>query len=1311
MKFGKYLASRQLELPEYSGHFIDYKALKKLIKQLAIPATTATKDSSNRPLTQAEIQQTLKENKASFFFRVERELDKVNSFYLEKQANLAINLDLLVMKKNELFNKTNEFIQQSNSTNGSASNATSAASSNSQSSINANFRNSISYLNLYQNFKKIHQDLVRLQQFIELNETGFSKVVKKWDKRSKSHTKELFISTAVSVQPVFHKNEINELSDLVTQSLFDLESIMDGDYSSLNSFASTNTTTATTTSQSHINVLSRTNSTTNMSIPNNDGIPSTGDATSQRHISISSLPGPNNFPGSRNNSIINLQNNEIDELYSSFVNVATIKDPDLSLLARWVDKVKSSSKTSGSQSSSSSTLHPSPKPLNAFARYKLSKIFLLSVSNLKISDTFLESFLDMIHYEIDFAFINDEFNNNKNILHECCSIPPASTHESSHHVIINNGVKVINSTDSINHSRTFIIKHIMNKMIPEQRTNLLICKDFNGRTCLHYASQNNRLDLIELLTPFFPKDHIDDLDNESMSPLLLAIKHGNFNVIKKLVQSGSNCFPQNDESKLQYLPINYACKFGDYKTLEYLLSYSKPNNSNELMNQQDVEGLPPIHVIARSGHYKLIKLLIQYGAEINRLDGLNKWTPIFYAASEGHVKTAQELVKLGAKLNIVDEDGYNVLYYCVVEGHINVLNELLNHYNTIQSNNDFKNKKIANINNIISEEIIATKQSSNNDIANSMNILGENDDDSEDSGSIDKNNVDSIPDLQLPPPILPLRRYGHNFLEQKVLIELIFPTDAEFINLFNLTTDLKPGRITLTSNISDIVPRNILLPIGGDTNASNNCVFQTDVDSLYEFRIDFEIFPKFGTRLIAKTTALSFSQIDTSSPEINSIQLPLFDLRLRNIGELKFNYQVIFPFSGTLLETSKFDTYWKSSTSFVNRQSLKLNAAGGLSPNNFLSPSSVHSVIGSGSNAPKTGAGTSNTSNLISNPLTSTNELVSGSAPSSIVTATSLSGEYLRLKICLLNDGTPVVCPHWSIPITESIDLYLPNLSLDQLSSITTDLFDYGKVIHDLSRMTIKDIGLIKKLLRIIYLPLDVLLEILNVEINLNLELVFPSLYELESLPFIGNIQSNLNNFIDFTLNDVFNHIRSSKLSHGASGRSIILLSSNSLICKILNWKQPNFPVFLIMNGIAYNSHKRRFESRTANGLLIDDIQKARSVGHSPINHGSPSFNKSSGDKTVSNHQEVTIRSIKEAVNFTINNNLIGLITSIHLLDLVPKLVPLIRSRGLVLVASSDVGDEENEESLQKELDSYTRTEINGLRFDDVLSFKEDVTM
>ena len=43
------------------------------------------------------------------------------------------------------------------------------------------------------------------QQFVEINAIGFRKILKKWDKRSKSTTKELYLARQVEVQPVFNR--------------------------------------------------------------------------------------------------------------------------------------------------------------------------------------------------------------------------------------------------------------------------------------------------------------------------------------------------------------------------------------------------------------------------------------------------------------------------------------------------------------------------------------------------------------------------------------------------------------------------------------------------------------------------------------------------------------------------------------------------------------------------------------------------------------------------------------------------------------------------------------------------------------------------------------------------------------------------------------------------------------------------------------------------------------------------------------------------------------------------------------------------
>jgi len=47
--------------------------------------------------------------------------------------------------------------------------------------------------------------LMGLQQFVEINAIGFRKILKKFDKRSTSTTKELYLVRQVDVQPVFNR--------------------------------------------------------------------------------------------------------------------------------------------------------------------------------------------------------------------------------------------------------------------------------------------------------------------------------------------------------------------------------------------------------------------------------------------------------------------------------------------------------------------------------------------------------------------------------------------------------------------------------------------------------------------------------------------------------------------------------------------------------------------------------------------------------------------------------------------------------------------------------------------------------------------------------------------------------------------------------------------------------------------------------------------------------------------------------------------------------------------------------------------------
>jgi CDK inhibitor PHO81 len=80
------------------------------------------------------------------------------------------------------------------------------------------------WTSLEEGWRLFERDLGKLQGFIEINATGFRKILKKWDKRSKSNTKEMYLERQVEVQPCFNREFIAKLSDIVAANLLDLES-------------------------------------------------------------------------------------------------------------------------------------------------------------------------------------------------------------------------------------------------------------------------------------------------------------------------------------------------------------------------------------------------------------------------------------------------------------------------------------------------------------------------------------------------------------------------------------------------------------------------------------------------------------------------------------------------------------------------------------------------------------------------------------------------------------------------------------------------------------------------------------------------------------------------------------------------------------------------------------------------------------------------------------------------------------------------------------------------------------------------------
>ena len=504
------------------------------------------------------------------------------------------------------------------------------------------------------------------------------------------------------------------------------------------------------------------------------------------------------------------------------------------------------------------------------------------------------------------------------------------------------------------------------------------------------------------------------------------------------------------------MPLNLACERGSIPIVELLLK-----NGAQIL--ADAEGLYPQHLVARSGQTpKLLLLLHEYGADLDQIDKLYGWTPLVHAASEGNVPCLETLLRLGADPNILDEKDLPAMYYAVWEGHLECMRLLTPHSK------------------------IRTASPMAMQISGALPAMGSN---APVPMSLDP---DAIPALELPPPIIPLRRYGHNFLDTKIVVQINFGENGEQPLVFFHDSKYPAARLTISSKISDLIPKNIMLPFQEDTRLVS---FQ--IDNLDSFTLDFDVFPAYGAKVIAKTVALpnTFRALLSSS---GSCCLPLFDPRLRAIGQISFHTQVIKPFQGKPLEITDFETYWKATSQFD----------------------------------------------------TNTTTFVTGS---------SLSGDFVRIYVQQTSDGVPVLWPRWTITCG-GIDVPISRLTYQQFKAVTAPSRNDVE-LASLSLYPVDRIPEMHKILATAGIMLHDALTLLPRGMHVNIQVLYPTPDEERSLSLGPSI--DINAFVDGLLTVVFDHARAQRAQSPNAVRSIVFSSYNPSLCTALNWKQPNFPVFL----------------------------------------------------------------------------------------------------------------------------------------------------
>ncbi len=184
---------------------------------------------------------------------------------------------------------------------------------------------------------------------------------------------------------------------------------------------------------------------------------------------------------------------------------------------------------------------------------------------------------------------------------------------------------------------------------------------------IHIAAEKRMKDvLLLLLTKLSIKD-VDCVTEMMETPLMMASKSGNLEIVKLLVEKGNaNIYLRG---KANSLPIHYAAKSTSSRAVEivqYLLAKSK----YESLNSPSFNLKTPLYLAVSSGNFETARFLLQQkGINIEAASINKQATPLIAACKKGKKDIVELLLANNANFKHRTAEGDSALHIAVKGSH------------------------------------------------------------------------------------------------------------------------------------------------------------------------------------------------------------------------------------------------------------------------------------------------------------------------------------------------------------------------------------------------------------------------------------------------------------------------------------------------------------------------------------------------------------------------------------------------------------------------------------------------------------------
>ncbi|KAL1490225.1 hypothetical protein ABEB36_012955 [Hypothenemus hampei] len=202
--------------------------------------------------------------------------------------------------------------------------------------------------------------------------------------------------------------------------------------------------------------------------------------------------------------------------------------------------------------------------------------------------------------------------------------------------------------------------------------NIYYEQDEGGDTHLHLAIVHGFVEVAYALIRATPHPRLLDTPNDaSQTPLHLAVETGQYQIARWLIIAGARPSPRDLQGNS---PLHIAARLGDLNLVKAITDpinakcrkvlvnppshYEKPK-----LDQWNYLGQACIHVAAQNGNIKILKHLIDCGADINAREGLKGWTVLHYAVENGD-KTMAELILPKCNIEVRTYNGLSAFQLC-----------------------------------------------------------------------------------------------------------------------------------------------------------------------------------------------------------------------------------------------------------------------------------------------------------------------------------------------------------------------------------------------------------------------------------------------------------------------------------------------------------------------------------------------------------------------------------------------------------------------------------------------------------------------